>query len=842
MLTIAKLGRDGPDYYLSTVAKGIEDYYAGAGEVPGRWRGAGAAALGLGGEVDADVLRAVLDGRLPGHDTALPGGGGRRTPGWDLLFSAPKSVSVVFGLAEPDVARQVAAAHEAAVDEGLAYLERWALGSRRRDDGAVATEAGRGAIVAGFRHRTSREGDPQLHTHALLANAVQRGDGTWGAVDSRIVYRQARSAGFVYQAVLRSQLIERLGVRWEPVDQRGIAELADVPTRVRTVFSKRRGQIVAALEQRGLSSPRAADIAAVRTRRAKGGVEASDVLRARWRAEAADVGVAGDDIEAAVGALPAVECRQQVSAGQRRHVNDELLGPGGLTAQRTGYQRGEIARAWCQAIDPHTVGITAAVIDGLVQTTIDDRRNVLLGADDPVRGLDRRRWSSQDLLDVEARVLHRVGAGRHAGLGVVAGSALRAALDRHHTLSDEQRLMIETVTRHGHRVDVVVGVAGSGKTHALAVAHQLWTDAGHRVIGAAVAKRAANQLQAGAGIDSGTLDSLLMHLAQPEARLAPNTVLVVDEAGMVPTRKLAELLAHCDGGVKVVLVGDHRQLPEIDAGGVLRGLHDRHHGVTLQDNRRQHDLDERAALAELRHGDVDTGLDWYVAAGRVVTNGDASSARRAMVDAWWADRRDGVSQLMMAERRVDVDRLNQLARRRRADAGDLDLSRAVAAGGRDFCVGDDVRFERNDRRLGVANAQAGVVTALDPTAGTVTVDVDGRSVTVDADYLDAGHLNWGYAATVHKNQGATCDHAYLLASDRSYRELGYVALSRGRVSNRIWIVTDLDPSPTDEIAHGAEPAVDTDSLTDLRRAMRRSDAHHLASDTADELEPAGVDL
>ena len=291
MLTIAKLGHGRVDYYLDTVAKGIEDYYAGTGEAPGTWRGTAAARLGLDGEVDGDVLRAILGGQLPGVDGALAGGGQRRTPGWDLTFSAPKSVSVLFGLADPDVSRQVAAAHEAAVNESLTYLERWALTSRRRQGGEVVTEAGRGMIVAGFRHRTSRAGDPQLHTHALMANAVQRHDGSWGAVDSRVVYRQARSAGFVYQAVLRSQLTERLGVHWEPVDDRGIAELADVPVAARILFSKRRHQIEEALEARGLSSARAAQVAAVRTRAAKGEVAGTDVLRARWRAEAAEVGV-----------------------------------------------------------------------------------------------------------------------------------------------------------------------------------------------------------------------------------------------------------------------------------------------------------------------------------------------------------------------------------------------------------------------------------------------------------------------------------------------------------------------------------------------------------------------
>ena len=170
----------------------------------------------------------------------------------------------------------------------------------------------------------------------------------------------------------------------------------------------------------------------MRTRAAKGEVAGTDVLRARWRAEAADVGVTSGDVHRAVGRLGAGDVLERVSVRQRRHVNDELLGPAGLTGQRTSFQRGEISQAWCQAIDPRTVGVTAATIDTLVESTIGDRRSVLLGADDPVRGLDRRRWSSEDLLAVEARILDRVAAGRDQGVATVAASAVRRASRTRH--------------------------------------------------------------------------------------------------------------------------------------------------------------------------------------------------------------------------------------------------------------------------------------------------------------------------------------------------------------------------------------------------------------------------
>ena len=162
-------------YYLGSVARGAEDYYLG-GEVPGRWVGRGAELLGLAGEVEGDDLVAVLADRDPRSGTRLGCAANRKVPGFDLTFSTPKSVSVLFGLGERDVAAVVRDAHEAAVDAALGYLERQAVWSRRGRNG-VEEVSGDGLVGAAFRHRTSRAGDPHLHTHVLVANTVRGPDG-----------------------------------------------------------------------------------------------------------------------------------------------------------------------------------------------------------------------------------------------------------------------------------------------------------------------------------------------------------------------------------------------------------------------------------------------------------------------------------------------------------------------------------------------------------------------------------------------------------------------------------------------------------------------------------------
>ncbi len=227
MLSIGKLAPGQARYYLDqaegrvdvvqSIGDGIEDYYAGGAEARGEWIGSAARTLGLSGAVEGDALRRVLAGNDPWSGEPLRTTRGRTTvAGFDLTFSAPKSVSVVFGVGDPDVTAAVRRAHEHAVQEAFGYLERSAAAVRRGRGGASVHQAG-GLVAAAFRHRTSRMGDPQLHTHLLVANLGRGPDGRWSALDARQIYAHARVASFIYQAVLRGELTRELGVAWTPV-------------------------------------------------------------------------------------------------------------------------------------------------------------------------------------------------------------------------------------------------------------------------------------------------------------------------------------------------------------------------------------------------------------------------------------------------------------------------------------------------------------------------------------------------------------------------------------------------------------------------------------------------
>ena len=269
MLSIGKMVAGAEDYYLGIVAQGKEEYYTGTGEAPGKWMGSGTEALGLRGEVAPDDLRAILAGVSPhdGSPLAARRGGSSRVSGFDLTFSAPKSVSVLWGLGDSETSATVRAAHDRAVAEGLAYLERHATMARRGAGGERRIETS-GLVAAAFVHRTSRNGDPQLHTHVLAANVVLGADGRWSSPDARLLYFHARTAGFVYQASLRANLVEALGVRFGPI-ARGSAELVGSDSALLRRFSTRRAQIEEYLSGRGESSGRTAELAALATRAPK---------------------------------------------------------------------------------------------------------------------------------------------------------------------------------------------------------------------------------------------------------------------------------------------------------------------------------------------------------------------------------------------------------------------------------------------------------------------------------------------------------------------------------------------------------------------------------------------
>jgi conjugative relaxase-like TrwC/TraI family protein len=591
MLSIGKLaaGPGAGRYYVDHVAQGREDYYAAEGEDPGVWLGTGAEALGLSGQVSEHGIVRLLSSCDPATGAALrrPLARGAMA-GFDLTFRAPKSVSILFGIGEPDVVREIVRAHEEAVAQAIGYLEREACQGRRGHGGA-ASVPGRGFVAAAFRHRTSRAGDPLLHTHVVVANTTQGPDGRWTALDGRPLYRHAKTAGYLYQAVLRDELRQCLKVRWGAVE-RGTAEIDGVPRGVIEHFSRRRAEIVEHMAARGERSARAAQVATLETRRSKDyGVPVAR-LRAEWRARAAEHGLDHSRLRRVLRVVADRRYPEELA----EVVAVRLEGADGLTRERSTFTRRELLQALSDAARP---GAPVATLERQTNAFLERPEIVELEA-----GRGDQRFTTRTLMRLERELLESADQRQTEPAGIADRGAVGEALRSRPTLSGEQRTLVLALAREGGGVQVIRAAAGTGKTYALGAAVEAWQRSGIPVIGCALSARAACELRDQTGVDATTIAWLRVGLARG-VTLALGSVLLVDEAGTVGTRDLAALsdsAAHAQA--KIVLIGDDRQLPEIQAGGAFRALAERCGAIELREVRRQHEGWDRDALAALRAG------------------------------------------------------------------------------------------------------------------------------------------------------------------------------------------------------------------------------------------------
>lgn len=332
MLSIGKINAANRNYHQLQVADGRDDYYAGHGEAPGRWAGRMASELGLAGELDRDDHAALVDARAPGADESFVKRDGRsKVLAYDLTFSAPKSVSVLFAVADDELSSTLVDAHEAAAAAALCHLEREACGVRRGYNGRDRSDAD-GFYAAAYRHRMSRARDPQLHTHFVVANAARSGD-RWSTLDGYRLYQNAKAAGYLYEAQLRAEVCERLPwARWGPVSK-GIAELEGVAPEALRHFSRRRQAIEEWLDANGRDGRQSAEKAALATREAKEGYVDTPSWRVEVRAQAAEHGLGRTELEA----LQGLERDRSAPKLDAAALAARLSGSEGLTERRNAF-------------------------------------------------------------------------------------------------------------------------------------------------------------------------------------------------------------------------------------------------------------------------------------------------------------------------------------------------------------------------------------------------------------------------------------------------------------------------------------------------------------------------
>jgi conjugative relaxase-like TrwC/TraI family protein len=887
VLSSAKIGTSSWRYYTQEVACRATEYYLGIGEAPGRWHGRGLEQLGLqaGGRVMERQLESLFARGLH-PDTGEGLGRAWRADGvtgYDLTFSAPKSVSALWALGSEDIAAAAMAAHREAVRAGLAYLDAHASLSRRGTNGTEQVGSA-GLSAALFDHRTSRAGDPQLHTHALVLNKVRCADGKWRTIDGTELFAHKKTAGMIYQNALRNEMQQRLGVEFEPVSRDGQAEIRGVPTELLKLWSKR----TAAIELE--AAPKVAEyerlLGRTLTPAERTAVTKTAVLKTRpgkthpqiatlsqtWAAEAAGQGWTPQRLRTAAGVTKAAarqrddglargagpEVERHAGDGPTRAEGGEPVRPGSadepaipdaelvLAALRAAGQRsatfsrtdvaGQIA-----AHLPAT-GLTGAEALARVEALTDQA--LALGeavpVGQPIRGVTPRasdaRYATLQVLQAEARVLSLAARGRAGGYGYVERSRLRTAAAAGRLDAGQLQALV-ALTSSGDFLTVLTAPAGAGKTSTLGAASRAWTAAGYRVLGLAPSARAAAELADATGGRADTLAKWLHNqdrlgqlppAEQAWTMLDDRTVLIVDEASMASTLDLDRLTAAAGrAAAKVVLVGDPGQIGVINGpGGMLAALDHAGHAVQLSQIHRFHQGWERDASLQLRDGNP-TALASYQREGRLHSCPDSDSALGAVFAHWTQARQDGQDALMLARTRTDVDALNQRARTAAVTNGEI-AGPVTTAGDRDWQAGDLLRTRRNNRTLPVGedhvrNGDRYRVLGPGPAGGLIVEDLRGRGrLTLPADYLSK-HCEYGWASTIDAAQGATAAIGLVLVRPGMDREHLYVAMTRGRQANHVYISTQQPADPDHDHRRRPSPPDDTGTRLPTTGARRAQD-------------------
>ena len=591
-------------------ARGPVDYYLDPDEPPGRWWGDGCAALGLTGPVDGADLRSLLEASDPRTGERL----GRRfgdasARGFDATFSAPKSVSVLWALSpDPWVRAEVLAAHDAAVDAAMGWFQLHGAVTRRGTDGVLQVDT-LGITAALFRQHTSRTIDPQLHTHALISAKVQDHTGGWFALDARFLKRQQRSIGWVYDAALRAELTDRLGVAWQGHDG-AVQDLACIQTELRDGFSKRSTQVAAKHAElirrwsadHDDAEPDARTIASLERDAAKSsrpdkahGID-SAVLRAEWVDEARQL---GHD--------PATLTAESIAHGQRppdpardADLIDEALRR--ASDEASTWPRADIARHLATLVEPDHCPTASELVDEIDRlATLAERRctAVVPERHDTNRHREDGRPITEHVTD--RRFTTPAVLQQEHELQRWAASRARPVA----TTADAQRAAALAIAGHDQLV-VVVGPAGTGKTHTTAIAVGALQARGRLVIGLAPSGKAADVLATEAHCPTDTVAGFLIRHRDRPSRWPAGTTVILDEAGMAATADLARLVHlvrrhHW----RLVVVGDPAQLPSVARGGVFAHWCDTIPHHTLDTPRRfSHDWEASASIG-LRAGRSD---------------------------------------------------------------------------------------------------------------------------------------------------------------------------------------------------------------------------------------------
>ncbi|MBL1285646.1 AAA family ATPase [Streptomyces sp. For3] len=779
--------------------------------------------------------------------------------GADVTLDLAKSKSAFLAYAPEKIAAQVEGIYTSAGRESITALERWTAYAMRGHHGdgdeaeTVETSGFSGWMMV---HRAARPvdgapyGDPHFHLHFTLANMVKGADGKWSTMASggRDLHRHTRATQSLMNARIRRELTDNFGISFRREERTGAWEIAAIPEATIRLFSKRDSQVRALLTKLGIdydsATTRERTAASTASKAAKNGEAAGvgdDVLRAYWQAEGRAV---GDDPDAI-----AASAMERDRADQNPSLDElcaQVFDPKtGLTSHSKEFTH---AAAIAAVLDVLPYGVANAEEAEQLTTSVLRHAGyvVQLNPKGAQHFTHADRYTTADIVAAEALIVSEATNRLGTQAAVVSRDTVDMTLstvEAQHggtfAFSGEQRAVLERLLTAGHGIDVVVGIAGAGKTTIMDTARQAWEAHGLVIAGLSTAAVAAANLKAEAGIESRTLASWLTGIRNGGPGLTGVDVLVVDEAAMCDDRDIAELLSHAAmTGTKVVGIGDPKQLHSPGIGGSFAAVHHIVGGLSLNENFRQKDAIERRALELWRDDNRVEALRTFAGTGRVHALADKDATLAAMLTIW-ADKRaahtddhTAVQQLLMlAATNEVVEELNVGARALRKENGDLtgpEHAYALPGGGElMLSVGDQVLLRINDYRgkrtrgenEDVLNGLRGIVRAVDEERRVLIEwrekTADGhRDVAewVEADYIAQGGLSLGYAITGHKSQGLSVQETLVYGPGAQANAL-YTMMSRDKKESHLFLPLSVYETDADRARSG-------DALTEQEQLDR----------------------
>ncbi len=823
----------------------LDDYYAK--QYPGEWYGKGAEALGLGGPVERDALSKILQGfDLDGQQLIKAGPNKEHRPGVDLTFSPPKSFSVLSIYDD-----RLADIHHRAVKSTLEYLEPALIQARNTHDGLTSRINTDKMVAALYQHHLSRELDPQIHTHVVIANMTRDESGEWKAISNEELFRNKMLLGQIYRNELAHLLTKEMGYAIRS-DSKGLFEISGVDSQVVDAFSARSKQIEALVSELRDRYPSAdgqklREIAAIDSREAKRDVSVSE-LRELWESKIQELGQTKESI------FHAVEDAAQKSQLKSLSVEQYIIkGIEVLIENESVFTKEELLKESARlSIGNETIN----TLDKGINASVERGEIVQLAAN---------AYTTPEMLRVEAQIVEMVQRGQHAVPPIYNDIEVDKRIKESDVeLNYGQAEVVKGVYTLPHRVVAVNGPPGVGKSTAAGVAKQIAPD-DVNIRGLTITGKAASELES-VGVKSSTIHSFLQSSERTISIRPSREIWLVDEASMAGSVVLHQILSRAEAyQARVVLMGDTQQLPSIEAGMMFGQLQKQNHihTVRMDEIVRQRNPAYRDVVVNFSSKRIDEAFSKIERLGKLVQEPDRESRLFKVAKEFSA--RDSEERLLIASINRDRKALNDLVRKNYQDQGvlaksenllvvrhskglssreqyfassyaegDVIYARKSGVLGRagaearivdtepfsnsiivktdrgieqtinltrdgnkigvfseeeqSFAVGDKIAFGKNDRSLGVQNGSTGLIQSIDSN-GRLSVQLSsGREISFTPEQY--GYFDYGYVSTAYKSQGQTSREVFVFTDTKQHQSFNSLLVSISRGKDDLKIYTD----------------------------------------------------